>query len=43
MEYESTDFHAGESDSCSTSFGYAVYFEHIRHTLNLKLKKPIKK
>ena len=43
MEYESTDFHAGESDVCSTTFAYAVYFENIRHTLNLKLKKPIKK
>jgi hypothetical protein len=38
---ESTDFHAGEIDLTYNSFGYAAYFENIRHTLNTILKKPI--
>lgn len=43
MEYESTDFHADDPEHQNTSFGYAVYFKNIRHTLNTKLKIPIKK
>lgn len=40
---ESIDFHTGEPDQKTLPFGYAVYFENIRHTLNLTLKKTIKK
>ena len=43
MEYESTDFHGDDPEYQNTSFGYAVYFKNIRHTLNTKLKIPIKK
>lgn len=40
---ESTDFHAGMIDEKAQPFGYATYFENIRHTLNLQLKKVIKR
>ena len=40
---ELTDFHAGMIDEKSQPFGYATYFENIRHTLNLNLKKVIKR
>ena len=40
---EFTDFHAGMIDEKAQPYGYAVYFENIRHTLNLHLKKAIKR
>ena len=42
MMDELIDYHAGEPDEKSSPFGYAVYFENIRHTLNMNLKKTIK-
>ena len=43
MMDETTDFHPGESDVKTLNFGYVVYFEHIRHTLNLVLKHSLKR
>ena len=43
MEYELTDFHASEPELQPCQFGYAVYSENIRHTINMKLKLPIRK
>jgi hypothetical protein len=40
---EFTDFHAGMIDEKAQPYGYAVYFENVRHTLNLHLKKAIKR
>jgi len=39
-EFESTDFHPGED--AQFNFGYAVYLDNLRHSLNLVMKKPIK-
>ena len=40
---ETTDFHLNEPDQKSLPFGYVTFFENLRHTLNLQLKKPIKR
>lgn len=40
---ELTDFHLGESDQKWSGYGYAAYLNNIRHSLNLMLKRPIKK
>ena len=40
---EFTDFHAGLIDEKAQPFGYACHFENIRHTLNLHLRKAIKR
>lgn len=37
---ELTDFHPNEE--AQPNFGYAVYLENLRHSLNIILKKPIK-
>lgn len=42
MMDELIDYHIGEPDEKNSPFGYAVYFENIRHTLNMNLKKTIK-
>ena len=41
MMDEDTDFHPDEEQS--KEFTYAAYFQNLRHTLNMMLKKPIKK
>lgn len=38
---EETDFHP--DDEPVKEFGYVVYSQNLRHTLNILLKKPIKK
>lgn len=38
---EETDFHPDEEPE--KQFSYAVYSDNLRHTLNMMLKKPIKK
>jgi hypothetical protein len=40
-EFEATDFHPGED--MPSNFGFAVYLDNLRHSLNLILKRPIKK
>ena len=40
-EFELTDFHPGED--APSHFGFAVYLDHLRHSLNLVMKKPIKR
>jgi len=40
-EFEFTDFHPSEEPS--NNFGFAVYLDHLRHSLNLIMKQPIKK
>lgn len=40
-EFESTDFHPGEDQQLN--FGFAVYLDNLRHSLNLIIKRPVKK
>jgi hypothetical protein len=40
---ELTDFHPGEPDQKWLGYSYAVYLNNIRHSLNLLLRRPIKK
>jgi len=38
---EETDFHPDEEPA--KEFTYAAYFQNLRHTLNIMMKKKIKK
>ena len=40
---ETIDFHLNEPDQKSLPFGYATYFENARRSINMHLKKAIKK
>ena len=41
MMDETTDFHFDEEPV--KEFTYAAYFQNLRHTLNIMMKKPVKK
>ena len=40
--FEEIDFHPDEPRPAG-QFMYSAYFEHLRHTLNTYLRRPIKK
>lgn len=45
MEYHLQDFHKDQNDTTDymvTPFNVVGYYENIRHSLNLMLKKPLK-